>query len=125
VCRSKHVEPSINFGIINSITKLHVVCICTESSTMHGSMNVKNAYFMFSKSSVLCSKQTSCAFGGCLTDLFVVNTSQFREPSRPFKLKIYCDNGVDLHPFQFIANMAPRIALFKSNPLHCDDKRTQ
>ena len=24
VCRSKHVEPSINFGIINSITKLHL-----------------------------------------------------------------------------------------------------
>jgi len=41
VCRSKHVEPSINFGIINSITKLHVVGISTESSTMHGSMNIK------------------------------------------------------------------------------------
>jgi hypothetical protein len=25
VCRSKHVEPSINFGIINSITGLHLV----------------------------------------------------------------------------------------------------
>jgi len=25
ICRSKHVEPSINFGIINSITKLHLV----------------------------------------------------------------------------------------------------
>jgi len=31
VCRSKHVEPSINFGIINSITKLHLVGISTES----------------------------------------------------------------------------------------------
>jgi len=30
VCRSKHVEPSINFGIINSITKLHLVGISTE-----------------------------------------------------------------------------------------------
>jgi hypothetical protein len=30
VCRSKHVEPSINFGIINSITKLHFVGISTE-----------------------------------------------------------------------------------------------
>jgi len=30
VCRSKHVEPSINFGIINSITKLHLVGIFTE-----------------------------------------------------------------------------------------------
>jgi hypothetical protein len=28
---AKHVEPSINFGIINSITKLHLVGICTES----------------------------------------------------------------------------------------------
>jgi hypothetical protein len=26
VCRSKHVESSINFGIINSITRLHLVC---------------------------------------------------------------------------------------------------
>jgi len=25
VCRSKHVEPSINFGIINSVTRLHLV----------------------------------------------------------------------------------------------------
>jgi hypothetical protein len=32
VCRSKHVEPSINFGIINSITKLHLVGISTEPS---------------------------------------------------------------------------------------------
>ena len=31
--RSKHVEPSINFGIINSITKLHLVGISTEIST--------------------------------------------------------------------------------------------
>jgi len=41
VCRSIHVEPSINFGIINSITKLHLVGIPTESSTMHGSMDIK------------------------------------------------------------------------------------
>jgi hypothetical protein len=31
VCRSKHVEPSINFGITNSITKLRLVGISTES----------------------------------------------------------------------------------------------
>jgi hypothetical protein len=31
VCRSKHVEPSVNFGIINSITKLCLVGISTES----------------------------------------------------------------------------------------------
>jgi hypothetical protein len=30
VCRSKHVEPAINFGIINSIIKLHLVGISTE-----------------------------------------------------------------------------------------------
>ena len=41
MCLSKHVEPSKNFGIINSITKLHLVGISTELSTMHGSMNVK------------------------------------------------------------------------------------
>ena len=38
---SKHVEPSISFGIIHSITKLPLVGISTESSTMHGSMNIK------------------------------------------------------------------------------------
>jgi hypothetical protein len=27
VCRSKHAEPSVNFGKINSITKLHLVGI--------------------------------------------------------------------------------------------------
>jgi len=42
VCRSKHFEPSVNFGIINSITKLRLVGISTESSTMHGSMNIKS-----------------------------------------------------------------------------------
>jgi hypothetical protein len=31
VCRSKHVEPLINGGIINSITKLHLVGVSTES----------------------------------------------------------------------------------------------
>jgi hypothetical protein len=30
VCRSKHVEPLKNFGIINSIAKLHLVGISTE-----------------------------------------------------------------------------------------------
>jgi hypothetical protein len=30
VCRSKHVELPKNFGIINSITKLHLVGISTE-----------------------------------------------------------------------------------------------
>jgi hypothetical protein len=31
VCRSKHVEPPINFEIINSITKLYLVDISTDS----------------------------------------------------------------------------------------------
>jgi len=30
-----------NFGIINFVTKLHLVGISTESSTMHGPMNIK------------------------------------------------------------------------------------
>jgi hypothetical protein len=42
--RSKHVEPLKNFGIINSITKLHLVGISTESSTMHGSMSIETVY---------------------------------------------------------------------------------
>jgi hypothetical protein len=29
---SKHIEPSKSFGIINSITKLHLVGISTESN---------------------------------------------------------------------------------------------
>jgi hypothetical protein len=32
----------MNGGIINSITKLHLVGISTESSTMHGSMSIKS-----------------------------------------------------------------------------------
>jgi hypothetical protein len=31
----------INFGIINSITKLHLVGISTKSFTMHGFMNIR------------------------------------------------------------------------------------
>jgi hypothetical protein len=38
---SKHVEPLKNSGIINSITKLHLVGISTELSTMHRSMSIK------------------------------------------------------------------------------------
>jgi len=30
VCRSKHVEPSVNFVMVNFITKLHLVGISTE-----------------------------------------------------------------------------------------------
>ena len=37
----KFSEPSINFEIINSITKLHLVGISIGSSMMHGSMNIK------------------------------------------------------------------------------------
>jgi hypothetical protein len=47
VYRYKHVEPSINFGIINSIIKLHLVGISTESSKMHGSMNIKFSVQIF------------------------------------------------------------------------------
>jgi hypothetical protein len=31
MCRSKYVEPLKNFGIINSIAKLHLVGISTEN----------------------------------------------------------------------------------------------
>jgi len=34
------IIPKLNFVIINSITKLHLVGISTESSTMHGSMHM-------------------------------------------------------------------------------------
>ena len=39
----KHVEPSINFGIINSITRLHLVgfFFLLIHTAMHGSMNIK------------------------------------------------------------------------------------
>jgi hypothetical protein len=43
VCCSKHVEPSINFGIINSITKLHLVGISTEYKLSIGGMTLKGA----------------------------------------------------------------------------------
>ena len=35
VCRSKHVKPLNNFGIINSITKLHLVGISTDCYIMY------------------------------------------------------------------------------------------
>jgi hypothetical protein len=49
VCRSKRVEPPINFGIINSIRKLYLVGISIESFTMHGSMNIKHTLIMLCK----------------------------------------------------------------------------
>jgi len=42
VCRSIHVEPSINIGLINSITKLHLVGISTESSTQRNTPEDQN-----------------------------------------------------------------------------------
>jgi len=45
VCRSKHVEPSINFRMINSITKLDLVGISSESSMMGGSTNIMCVQF--------------------------------------------------------------------------------
>jgi hypothetical protein len=43
VCRSKHVEPSINCGIINSVTKLHLVVISTvEKLTVFYKTCLKN-----------------------------------------------------------------------------------
>jgi len=36
----------MNFGIINSITELHLVGISTEQFTMHGSMNIKQGVLL-------------------------------------------------------------------------------
>ena len=41
MCRSKHVEPVKNFGVVNSITKLHFVGISTEQYTMYRSMSIE------------------------------------------------------------------------------------
>ena len=43
VCRSKHVELSINSGIINSIAKLHLVGISTES--IYSLLIIKQSYY--------------------------------------------------------------------------------
>ena len=44
MCRLKHVEPLKNFGIINSITKLHLVGISTEFSVFLGIKCVNTEY---------------------------------------------------------------------------------
>jgi hypothetical protein len=41
VCRSKHVDPSKNFGIINSITSFILLVFLLSHTTLHGSMNIK------------------------------------------------------------------------------------
>jgi len=41
VCRSKHVEPSINFEIVNSITSCILLVFLLSHTTMHGSTNIK------------------------------------------------------------------------------------
>jgi len=46
VFRSKHVEPSIDFGIINSITKLRLVDISTEWLTEN------NVYVQYESQSI-------------------------------------------------------------------------
>jgi hypothetical protein len=47
VCRLKHVEPLKNFGIINSITKLHLVGISAECVQMfeHILKQLNNPFF--------------------------------------------------------------------------------
>jgi hypothetical protein len=44
VCRSKHVEPPINFGTINSITKLHFVGISIEWVIIRLAFNLSRDY---------------------------------------------------------------------------------
>ena len=42
MCPPKHIEQLRNIGIINSTTRLHLVCsFCEFYITMHGSMNIK------------------------------------------------------------------------------------
>jgi hypothetical protein len=86
--RSKHVEPSVNFGIINSITKLHLVGISTESSTIHGSMNIKSTLIMLCKycalviDSAFIYKSSHCFFKMWTVRIF--ETSEIRlKPTCP------------------------------------------
>jgi len=48
VCRSKHVEPLKNFGVINSITKLHLVGISIEKYSNIHNVLFSAAYIKFS-----------------------------------------------------------------------------
>jgi hypothetical protein len=63
VCRSKHVEPSINFGIINFITSCILSVFLLSHTTMHRSMNIKFevVYFWMMKVTVeLISQAEQC-----------------------------------------------------------------
>jgi len=52
VCRPKHVEQLRNIGIINSITRLHLVGSFYEIYiTMHGSMNIRFTLGVFNEDS--------------------------------------------------------------------------
>ena len=44
VSRSKHVGPSINFRIINSVTSCILLVFLLSLTTMHGSMNIISIY---------------------------------------------------------------------------------
>ena len=46
MCRSKHVEPSVNSGIINSITSCILLVFLLSHTKMHGSMNIKSINFL-------------------------------------------------------------------------------
>jgi len=54
VCRSKHVEPSINFGIINSVTKLHLV----------------GYFYWFNKFHIHAKLQAGCSFSFSIFTFF-------------------------------------------------------
>jgi hypothetical protein len=56
VCRSKHVEPSINFGITNSITRFASCWLFLLINTaMHGSRNIKKNHKLYLQPLVLCT----------------------------------------------------------------------
>jgi hypothetical protein len=67
--RSKHVEPSINHGIINSITKLHLVGISTERC-----VNIAGQFV----GSTICLTAQSCPI-----DLANPENTPFSQPPSP------------------------------------------
>jgi hypothetical protein len=65
VCRSKHVKPSINFGIINSITSCILLVFLLSHTTMHESMNTNwyvllSALLTHNNHSTCCHMTESC-----------------------------------------------------------------
>jgi hypothetical protein len=77
VCRSKYVEPSENSGIINSITKLHLVDISTEITVFCVLVTLPKVGFILRKY-IKCSEiARSCVLRDMTTFAYIV--SRFQE----------------------------------------------